>query len=44
VIAALWLHQRPHIAAVPGLLLLLVGVGLVIAARDRSTPPTVPAE
>ena len=44
LIAALWLHQRPHLAAVPGLLLLLTGVGLVIAARDRSTPPTVPAE
>jgi drug/metabolite transporter (DMT)-like permease len=44
LIAALWLHQRPHLAAVPGLLLLITGVGLVIAARDRSAPPTVPAE
>jgi drug/metabolite transporter (DMT)-like permease len=44
LIAAVWLHQKPHLAAVPGLLLLLVGVGLVIAARDRSTPPSVPVE
>ena len=44
LIAGLWLHQRPHLAAIPGLLLLIVGVGLVIANRDRSTPPTVPAE
>jgi drug/metabolite transporter (DMT)-like permease len=44
LIAALWLHQEPHLAAVPGLLLLLLGVGLVIAARDRSTPPSVPVE
>ena len=44
VIAALWLHQHPHPAAIPGLLLLVAGVGLVIAARDRSTPPTLPAE
>jgi drug/metabolite transporter (DMT)-like permease len=44
LIAALWLHQRPHAAAIPGLLLLLLGVGLVIAGRDRATPPAVPAE
>jgi drug/metabolite transporter (DMT)-like permease len=44
LLAFVWLHQRPHLAAVPGLLLLIVGVALVIAARDRSTPPAVPAE
>jgi drug/metabolite transporter (DMT)-like permease len=44
LIAALWLDQKPHLAAVPGLLLLLAGVGLVIAARDRSTPPSVPVD
>lgn len=44
LIAAVWLHQRPHLAALPGLLMLLGGVALVIAARDRSTPPAVPAE
>jgi drug/metabolite transporter (DMT)-like permease len=44
LIAALWLHQRPHAGAVPGLLLLIVGVATVIATRDRSTPPAVPVE
>lgn len=44
LIAGLWLHQRPHLAAIPGLLLLLAGVGAVIATRDRATPPAVPAE
>jgi drug/metabolite transporter (DMT)-like permease len=44
LLAAVWLHQRPHVAAVPGLLLLLLGIGTVIAARDRSTPPAVPVE
>lgn len=44
LIAALWLHQHPHLAAIPGLLLLIVGVGIVIAARERWTPPSVPVE
>jgi drug/metabolite transporter (DMT)-like permease len=39
-----WLHQHPHAGAVPGLALLLAGIGVVIAARDRSTPPAVPVE
>jgi len=43
-IAAVWLHQRPHAAAVPGLLLLLIGIGLVIAARERGTAPSLPVE
>ena len=43
-IAAVWLHQRPHDAAVPGLVLLIVGVGLVIAVRERDTAPSVPVE
>ena len=43
-IAAIWLHQRPHAAAIPGLLLLLVGIALVIAARDRAAEPSVPVE
>jgi len=44
MLAAVWLGQHPHAGAVPGLVLLLVGLGLVIAARDRSTPPAVPVE
>jgi drug/metabolite transporter (DMT)-like permease len=44
LLAAVWLGQHPHAGAVPGLVLLLVGVGLVIAARDRSTAPAVPVE
>jgi drug/metabolite transporter (DMT)-like permease len=43
-IAAIWLDQHPHRAAIPGMLLLLVGVGLVIAARSRTDPPAVPVE
>ena len=44
LIAALWLHQHPHVAAAPGLLLILAGVGTVIASRDRAIAPAVPAE
>ena len=43
-IAAVWLHQHPPWAALPGLLVLLVGVGIVIAARSRTDPPSVPVE
>jgi drug/metabolite transporter (DMT)-like permease len=44
LIAAIWLHQHPHAAAVPGLLLIIAGVGAVISARDRSVAASVPAE
>jgi drug/metabolite transporter (DMT)-like permease len=44
LLAAVWLHQRPHAAAIPGLLVLLAGIATVIAARDRATPPAVPVE
>jgi drug/metabolite transporter (DMT)-like permease len=44
LLAAAWLGQTPHAGAVPGLLLILVGVAVVIAARDRRTPPALPAE
>jgi drug/metabolite transporter (DMT)-like permease len=43
-IAAVWLHQRPHAAAIPGLVLLLIGIGLVVAARERGTAASVPVE
>lgn len=44
LLAAVWLHQRPHAGAIPGILLLLLGVAAVITARDRSTPPALPVE
>jgi drug/metabolite transporter (DMT)-like permease len=44
LLAAAWLGQTPHAGAIPGLLLILVGVGTVVAARDRRTPPAIPAE
>ena len=44
LIAFVWLHQRPHLAAVPGLLLLIGGVAAVVSARDRTAPPSVPVE
>lgn len=43
-IAAIWLHQTPRATAVPGLLLLLVGIGVVIATRGRGTEVSVPVE
>ena len=43
-IAAVWLGQTPSAAAVPGLVLLLVGIGLVLTARSRDTAPSVPVE
>ena len=43
-LAWVWLDQRPPAGAVPGLVLLVVGVAIVLAARDRSIPPAVPAE
>ncbi|HET6817478.1 MAG TPA: DMT family transporter [Mycobacteriales bacterium] len=44
LIAAIWLHQHPHPAAIPGLLLIIAGVGAVITTRDRAVAPAVPAE
>jgi drug/metabolite transporter (DMT)-like permease len=44
LIAALFLHQTPHASAVPGLALLLGGLGLVTATRDRRTAASVPVE
>jgi drug/metabolite transporter (DMT)-like permease len=44
LIAAAWLGQRPHVGAIPGLVLLLAGVAAVITARDRGGVPAVPVE
>jgi drug/metabolite transporter (DMT)-like permease len=44
LLAWVWLGQHPSASAVPGLVLLLAGIGVVIAARDRTTPPAVPVE
>ena len=40
LIAGLWLHQSPHVGALPGLALLLVGITLVVTSRrTRPHPP-----
>ena len=44
LIAAVWLHQTPPITAVPGLLLLLVGIAVVVSGRDRPAQPSLPVE
>jgi drug/metabolite transporter (DMT)-like permease len=44
LIAAIWLHQTPRATAVPGLVLLLLGIALVVTARQRGTEPSVPVE
>jgi drug/metabolite transporter (DMT)-like permease len=44
LIALVWLGQHPPVAAIPGLVLLLVGVGTVIAGPVRGAAPAVPAE
>lgn len=52
LIAFVWLHQRPHVWALPGLALLLVGVAAVVTAAGRTAgaspavlpEPMVPVE
>jgi drug/metabolite transporter (DMT)-like permease len=44
LLAAVFLGQHPSWLAVPGLLILLAGVGVLITARDRATEPSLPAE
>jgi drug/metabolite transporter (DMT)-like permease len=44
LIAAVWLHQTPRATAIPGLVLLLVGIAVVVASRNRGTEPSVPVE
>jgi drug/metabolite transporter (DMT)-like permease len=44
LIALAWLHQHPPLAALPGLMLLVGGVGLVITARTRRVEPALAVE
>ena len=44
LLAAVFLGQRPGAAAWPGLLLLVVGIGFVVAARGRGVEATIPVE
>lgn len=44
VLAAIWLHQTPPIAAVPAAVLLLVGIAVVIGWRGSGQEPAVPIE
>jgi len=44
LVAAVWLDQTPPAAALPGLVMLLAGIAVVVAARDRRTAPSVPVE
>jgi drug/metabolite transporter (DMT)-like permease len=44
LLAAFWLHQHPHAAAIPGLLLIVAGAGAVISTRDRAVAPALPVE
>jgi drug/metabolite transporter (DMT)-like permease len=44
LLALVWLHQHPPPAAIPGLALLVLGVGVVITASSRGVAPAVPAE
>jgi drug/metabolite transporter (DMT)-like permease len=38
LIAAVWLHQVPPVTAIPGLLALLAGIAVVVAAGTRTVP------
>src|SRR4051794_7080417 len=44
LLAAVFLHQSPGASALPGLVLLLAGIAVVIAARGRGTAPSLPVE
>jgi len=44
LLAAVFLHQTPGATALPGLVLLVAGIAVVIAARGRGTEPSVPVE
>jgi drug/metabolite transporter (DMT)-like permease len=44
LLAAVFLGQRPSWFAVPGLLILLSGIGVVVTARGRTAAPSLPVE
>jgi len=44
LLAAVFLDQHPSWWAVPGVLLLLAGIGVVITARGRTAEPSIPVE
>ena len=44
LLALVWLHQHPPAGALPGLVLLVLGLGAVVAGRNRGVPPSVPVE
>lgn len=44
LLAAAFLGQRPSWLAVPGLVILMAGIGVVITARGRATEPSLPVE
>jgi drug/metabolite transporter (DMT)-like permease len=44
LIAAFWLGQTPPAAALPAVLLLLVGIGIVVGTRTPAQEPSVPVE
>lgn len=44
VIAAIWLGQTPPLAAIPAAVLLLIGLGLVVSAREKDAEGAIPAE
>jgi drug/metabolite transporter (DMT)-like permease len=44
LLAAAFLGQRPNWYAVPGLLILLAGIGVVVTARERVAVPSLPVE
>ena len=44
LLAAVFLGQTPSWLAVPGLVVLLAGIGVVVTARTRAVEPSLPAE
>jgi len=44
LLAAVFLGQTPSSLAIPGLVVLLAGIGVVVTARSRAVEPSLPAE